>query len=73
MPTIVLVTKGDGLITKYYDELRSRTDPVPVREARKQAVLMAEAQFKNDILPRIMSIERPPAQCLFVKSESLHQ
>jgi len=70
VPTIVLVTKGDGLVTKYYDELRSRADPVSVREARKLAASMADEQFKNKIIPQLMSAEHPPAQCVFVKSKA---
>ena len=73
VPKIVIVTKGDGLVTKHFDQLRSRADPVPVREARKQAVSLAEEEFKNKIVPRIMSTEHPPAQCVFVRSKGSHQ
>jgi len=69
VPIVALVTKGDGLVTKKYDELRSRN--VPVREARKQAVVLAEEEFKLVIMPRLMSTKYPPAQCVFISSESL--
>ena len=69
VPVMAIITKGDGLVTKKYDELRSRN--VGVREARAQAVILAEEEFKLEIVPRLNSAKHPPAQCVFVRSECL--
>jgi len=82
VPVIALITKGDGLVSKKFALLRDKQVDQPVtnklvalREAREEAERLAEEDFKNKIVPRLMSSEHPPAQCVFVRSEhklSLH-
>ena len=76
VPVIALVTKGDGLVSKKFALLRDKQADLPatnkraaLREAREEAERLADDDFKNKIVPRLMASEHPPAQCVFIKSK----
>jgi len=67
VPVVAIITKFDGLITKFFSAERDKGASIPA--ARLRAKVLAEEDFKDRIVPQLMAIKNPPAQCVYANGK----